>query len=403
MPEKKRVLLVTPLPPFPPTNGGVLRIYSLINLLKDRFSFSLLTFAASEGAEKYTQAIALVALEKIFDEIHTVPFESMLSDKPYACPPLPRLARDWYSPSMAAKVQELSADGGYDIMHFEFLQMAFYSWYALGVKTFYTEHDLSHISLFNSYFREWTGVSRLRELPEWLRVVRYHKRICSAFDHIITLTEKDTAGLKHIVPAAKISMVKTGTEPGRFPFRLRQVEEENNNIVYVGHYRHYPNEEAALRLAQSIFPQVKQTWTEAKLQLVGSDPTEKIKALANEDISVTGTVPEVHPYLDSGAVFAAPVNLGFGIKGKVIEAFFSGIPVVASRTVAAGIPEARHNEHLLVAGSDSDFARALVRLKHDPELRVRLSANAHDLAVRHYSWSNLANDLEKAYLGALTQ
>ncbi|HOX23634.1 MAG TPA: hypothetical protein PLL10_09230, partial [Elusimicrobiales bacterium] len=170
MPEKKRILLVTPLPPFPPTNGGVLRIYSLLQLLRDKFSFSLLTFSAQSGEEKYTQGIALVALEKIFDEIHTVPRESIVSGKDYACPPLPRLALDWYSPAMAAAVQDLSAEGGYDIMHFEFLQMAFYSWYASGVKTFYTEHDLSHISLFNSYFREWTGCARLAQLPQWLRV-----------------------------------------------------------------------------------------------------------------------------------------------------------------------------------------------------------------------------------------
>ncbi|NLO91535.1 MAG: glycosyltransferase [Elusimicrobia bacterium] len=397
MPEKKRILLVAPLPPFPPTNGGVLRIFSLVNFLKERFSFSLLCFAASEGPEKYTQGIALVALEKLFDEIHTVPYESIISARDYACPGLPRLALDWYSPAMAAKVQELSAEGGYDIMHFEFLQMAFYSWYASGVKTFYTEHDLSHVSLFNSYFREWTGASRLRQLPQWLKVVRYHKKVCSGFDHIITLTEKDTAGLARIVPGAKVTLVKTGSDPERFHFRLRNADENGDAIVYVGHYRHYPNEEAALRLATKIFPLVKRGWPGAKLQLVGSDPTGKIKALASPDIAVTGTVPEIHPYLSSGAVFAAPVRLGFGIKGKVIEAFFSGIPVVASRTVADGIPEARHGQHMLVAGSDADFAAALVRLKQDPELKLRLSANAHDMARRCYSWPELASKLGDAY------
>jgi hypothetical protein len=206
-PNKPKILLLTPSPPFPPTNGGMLRIFSLVEALRDKFDFSLLTFTHTDEERKFSETAKLLALENIFKEVHSVPKESIISRR-NAAPPLPRIARDWFSPSMASAVMERSSS--YDILHVEFLQMAFYVRYSGAPVSFFTEHDLGHLSLFNSYFREWTGLRRFVEIPEWRKVRAYHAEICREYDRFVVLTEFDRDLLAGKIPNERLVLVKPG-------------------------------------------------------------------------------------------------------------------------------------------------------------------------------------------------
>lgn len=400
-PSKPKILLITPAPPFPPTNGGMLRIISLVQALKDDFDFSLLTFTSSSGERKFSEAAKLLALEGLFKEIHSVPKETIIAD-PRATPPLPRIARDWFSPAMAAAVMELSP--ACDILHVEFLQMAFYVRYSRAPVSFFTEHDLGHLSLFKSYFREWTGLRRFAEIPEWLRVRAYHSKTCAAYDRIVVLTEFDKKLLSAKTAADKLVLVKTGTNLSRFPFRHPEKARQLAPLIYVGHYPHFPNEDAALWFCRRVFPLITRRAPGARLILAGSQPGPAIEALAVQGgaVSVTGEVPDINSWLSRSGIFVAPVRLGFGIKGKVLEAFSAGLPVVATSLVARGIPEARPGEHLLVADTPDAFALAVERLRTDFPLYERLALSARDLVEKYYSWADLSLELARAYSSAVS-
>ncbi|OGR56779.1 MAG: hypothetical protein A2X36_04260 [Elusimicrobia bacterium GWA2_69_24] len=393
---KPRVLLLTPFPPFPPDNGGVLRIYSIVRRLKEHCDFSLLTFVRRTGERRFQQHASAMALRSLFSEVHSVPKES--TDSSHPPPGLPQIAREWYSDEMAVLLRRLAAEGRMDIVHIEFLQMASYVDAAGGVPTFLTEHDLSHLSLFRSYFREWTGLRRWGQVGEWLRTRRYHGAICRRFDRLIALTPEDRGRLAQVVPPEKVSLVQTCVDLERFQFRP---EEEGTprpaDMAYVGHYPHYPNEDAALWLCRKVLPRVRARAPAASVLLIGSAPTEPVLRLAGPGVEVTGTVPDIRAHLDRAKVFAAPVRLGFGIKGKVLEAFARGLPVVATTVVARGIPEFRPGMDLLVGDTPAAFARQVLRLLEDPGLRRRMAASAREKVVRHYDWRGSCDKLLALY------
>jgi glycosyltransferase involved in cell wall biosynthesis len=401
-PAKPKILLLTPSPPFPPTNGGMLRIVSLVQSLKNEFDFSLLTFTHSSEDRRFSEAAKLLALEGLFQEIHSVARETIISDRG-AAPPLPVIARDWFSPAMASAVMETSSS--YDILHVEFLQIAFYVRYSGAPVSFFTEHDLGHLSLFNSYFREWTGLRRFAEIPEWLRVRAYHSEVCADYDRVVVLTEFDKKRLAAKMPPDKIVLSRTGTSLSAFPFRAPQEEHRLAPLIYVGHYPHYPNEDAALWFCRRVFPALLRRMPGIRLILAGSQPTPSIEALAaaGGPVTVTGEVPDINTYLSASGIFVAPVRLGFGIKGKVLEAFSAGVPVVATSIVTSGIPEARPGEHLLAADTPREFARAVERLRTDFPLYKRLALSARSLVEKHYSWKNLSGELSRAYNSALSK
>ena len=58
-----------------------------------------------------------------------------------------------------------------------------------------------------------------------------------------------------------------------------------------------PNVDAALWLGREIWPLVRERVPQARLLLVGRDPTPAVRALAGETVEVTGTVADVGPYL----------------------------------------------------------------------------------------------------------
>jgi len=395
--KKPRILLLTPMPPFPPDNGGMLRILSLAGRLRERCELSLMTFVRTTGERRFQQNAALMALKSVFTEVYPVPKESTGSSSPPAG--LPEIAREWFSDDMAGLLGRLTREDRFDAVHVEFLQMAAYARFVEGASTVLTEHDLSHLSFFHSYFREWTGLKRWLRIGDWLRTRRFHSEACARFHRVVVLTPEDRGRLERVLPPERISLIPTCVDLDRFSFRPEGNAAREFDTAYVGHYPHFPNEDAALWFCTELLPLIRRKRPGSKTLLIGSSPTERIRALAGADVEVTGTVPEVGPQLDRARVFVAPVRLGFGIKGKVLEAFSRGLPVVATSVVQRGIPESRPGEDLLVADSPRDFAAAVCRVLEDSGLRERLTANGRALVERHYSWDRSCDSLMRLYEG----
>jgi len=111
---------------------------------------------------------------------------------------------------------------------------------------------------------------------------------------------------------------------------------------------------------------------------------------------VCGFVPSVTPYLQRAAVVVAPIEIGGGMRVKVLEALAAGKAVVASSRAAAGLT-AQPERDLLVADGDAATAAAIARLLDDERLRARIGANARAWALRELAWSTMADRYDELY------
>jgi glycosyltransferase involved in cell wall biosynthesis len=392
--RKPRVLLLTPFLPAPPVDGGKKRVHTLLRLLADRYDFTLLSFVNGDD-----ELWHVPSLKKLCRDVIPVRLEP---DEP--APPddllLPQIAKSCHSRRYAEILQSLLREDPPDLVHVEFLQMGQYRRYVRGRPVVYTEHDVSNISFFRSYFREMTGWQRWGRLGEWARLVRYQMDVCRSMDGVVTLTAEDDAKLRAFLPSARLRLVNTGVDLGHFRLRPRAARPSaapEANIVFVGHYLHYPNEDAILSFHREVWPRLVRLCPIARLWVVGSAPTPAVRRLAEDPrVRVTDTVPDVRPYLEKADVFVAPMRLGEGIKGKILEAFATGVPVVTTPRGAHGL-EARDGEEFCVARGADDFAERTARLVFDGELRTRLVRNARRLAERTYDWRRLADRLDDFY------
>jgi glycosyltransferase involved in cell wall biosynthesis len=160
----------------------------------------------------------------------------------------------------------------------------------------------------------------------------------------------------------------------------------SQTVVFCGVMNYAPNEEGALWIAREVWPLVKQQQPAAALMLVGASPTASVRALAMMDssITVTGTVPDVRPFLWSAAVAAAPLQTARGVQNKVLEALAAGVPVVATPQVAEGLP-AGTQVGVSVAGDPRAFAASILHLLGmGPTTRrsIAFASNLRDLTWR---------------------
>ena len=85
-----------------------------------------------------------------------------------------------------------------------------------------------------------------------------------------------------------------------------------------------------------------------------------MQALADQaaGVEVTGSVPDVRPYLWGSAVAAAPLQTARGVQNKVLEAVAAGLPVVVTPVVMEGLPAEVHSA-CAQAGDAQTFANRI--------------------------------------------
>ena len=109
---------------------------------------------------------------------------------------------------------------------------------------------------------------------------------------------------------------------------------------------------------------------------------------ASPGVTVTGTVPDVRPYIAHADICVAPLRIARGIQNKVLEAMAMARPVVVSGQALEGI-DAAPGQELLLADGAAAFAAAITGLLAQPD--ASLGAAARAKVESQYSWpSNLA-------------
>ena len=195
-----------------------------------------------------------------------------------------------------------------------------------------------------------------------------------AADLVVGVSEDDAAALRELAPEVPAAVVSN----------VHDIEREaadpagRSGVVFVAHFPHAPNVDAALNFVATTWPQVRAALPGVHLSLVGNRPLPSVQALDGPDITVTGWVPEVDPYLDGARVAIAPLRYGAGVKGKIGQAMARGIPIVTTPLGAEGMGLV-DGEHALIADCGSAFADAIVRLHRDDDLWTHIAhtAQAH--------------------------
>ncbi|MGC1547375.1 MAG: glycosyltransferase, partial [Rhodanobacter sp.] len=253
----------------------------------------------------------------------------------------------------------------------------------------YFGHDLHFMRLRRQ--QQTTGDSLLG--AEACAIERIERDLWNRCDVVIYPSEEEAAQVRSMAPDVNVMAVPL--------YCFRQVESgrdsslaERKDILFVAGFGHPPNVDAACWLVEKILPLVRARLPQVRLQLVGSNPTEEVKAQASEGVQVLGYVDDetLELMYQSARVVVAPLRFGAGVKLKVLEAMAHGVPIVTTAVGAQGLPGL--GDVIPVADQPAMIADAIGALLLDDDHWREVSAAGSGYIRQHFSVDTMSVALQ---------
>ena len=385
------ILYICPYIPCSGINAGCNRMFELIKRLASRNTVSLVSFMAPEE-EKF-----LPELKRVCKRVDVVK-----KDYPWranALSILPPMIDEFSYKPMKDLIKNRLDEEYFDILHFEYLIMAQYVPDNSCSVKFLTEHELHYLAQLREIRLEESFLGKLQMWGSAIKKKIYEMRICNRFDRVITMTDKEASILRSCSPRLHVAPLPMGVDHDFFS--PSKGTEEDIDIIFVGFFGHPPNVDAVHYFYKDIFPLIRKKSPNVNFTIVGFSPPDSILALERDkNVTVTGYVKDIRPYLARSKVFVMPVRSGAGMRGKLFEAWGMGKAVVSTPVGCDGTG-AIDGESASIAGNPHDFASRVIELMLDERKRARLGNNGRQLVEKKYNWDLLADQLGNLYKESL--
>lgn len=221
-------------------------------------------------------------------------------------------------------------------------------------------------------------------------LLNYERQIVSASDRSFLVTEAEVALFQKLAPecSVRVEAMCNGVDAEFFSAsadRQSPFADDEEAVVFTGAMDYWPNIDAVTWFLADILPALLKHRSHLRFYIVGRNPPPEVLALAGEHVIVTGTVPDVRPYLQYAKVVVAPLRVARGIQNKILEAMAMERPVVTA-SECAGPVDAVANEELLIAADADAFVSTINRLLENPRTGDEIGRSARQRVLARYSW-----------------
>jgi len=388
-----KVLFALPFSPVPADFGGALRVYHLVKQVARRHQVTAVCYGEPADAERLRSELSL----------HDVVMVS-----PTWKAKRRRLGQLWstFTPhsffqlSVASKrfeaaLNQMLASQPFDVVQTEFSHLGPFTLQTSALKVLDT-HNVE----YDNFRRMWEsspwGVKKLHYGLEYRKMRADELEWCRRQDVVLTTSERDREIFEHDVPGVPKRVVSNGVDSDYFTPAPPGQAVEPWTLAFTGMMAYVPNHDGIKWFLDEVFPLIVQRAPQVKLFVVGKNPPPHITQRESASVKVTGTVPDVRPYVWRAAAYVVPLRMGGGTRLKIAEAMAMKKPIISTRVGCEGI-ELVDGESALLADEPRAFADAVVKVLEDQALGARLGERAYQLAKAKYDWRSIAETLDGIY------
>jgi polysaccharide biosynthesis protein PslH len=344
----------------------------------------------------------------------------------------PLQAQFCWEPGLMQQVQEhwltLAKNGeGFDAVHVEHLRgarfgLALHAWLETALRqslilkrppVIWDSVDCISLLFEKTARSSRSHFGRLAAAFDLSRTRHYEGWLARQFTHTLVTAEADRAALAKLAqnvpanpqsqvgnPSAPITVLPNGVD--LHVFAPNYGARQPNTIVLTGKMSYHANVTAALYLMEAVMPLVWEKQPDAMVQIVGANPPSEIRAMSARypnRVQVTGTVPDLVPYIQQATLAVAPIAYGVGIQNKVLEAMACATPVVCTPQATSAL-KTQVGRDVLIGDTPLEFAGAILRLLSDTDLCQSMGAAGRRYVEECHSWDAVVAHLEDVYRSA---
>ena len=376
-----KILYVCHRFPFPPKRGGKIRPFNMIRHLSKSHDVTVASLARSEAEAQEGQGIAPHCARYMMGRVaNPVQALRMVARLPTM---RPSSMGFFYSPQLQTQIDRSLRDEHFDLI---FVHCSSVAQYVAGVSGIPKILDFGDMDS-----QKWLEYARYKTFPlsmgyrlEGVKMAREERRLARRFDMCTATTRAEWETLEGLGTACATDWFPNGVDSEYFA--PTDEPYDRDTICFVGRMDYYPNQECMFDFCAHALPQLRSRRPALKLAIVGADPSPKVLQLARlAGVTVTGSVPDVRPYVRRSALMIAPLNIARGTQNKILEAMAMGVPVVTSATAAGGV-DAIAGEHFLVGDGHAETVQAVMSVLDDPASRRRLAHAGRARMLSHHAW-----------------
>lgn len=335
---KKSLLYLSVYDPHVPLTGAGVRGAEFVNILADRFNLDLVYIDGSghppnpELSKKFASKVKGVR-EKV-----VIPF----SQKDYFI----------FSSGLYHAARKLLNENRY---HAILCDYGLSSVYGLRLSKKYQTPFIycSH----NLEYKQYWGKAKKdkRRYPFIPYVYWAEKNGVKKSKILVPISENDAEYYTRWTNREKMVVIPQGFDESIFNPFYEPVKNDPKIVLFCGNYNIQTNLDVVYVTVQRILEPVLKECPNTKFQFVGSNPP---KDILHPNVEFTGFVDEMPPYLRRADVVISPIQQGWGMPTKIIEALACGKLTIATPVAARSVP--RDFKRLQVAETDQ-FATAICR------------------------------------------
>jgi polysaccharide biosynthesis protein PslH len=394
-----RLLFVTHFFPYPPIGGGRIGCFNPIRYLSRRIEVVLVSIIDSTSLP-FVPEMKRYCIDVKVHQIRRSPYvalgRGLFGDPPGS-------AAKYYDPEFGRLLQSTIKEWNIDLVELQHLNTASYRPWLGSVPVLLREHNIEHKVWERQAQHANNLLERLYVSMVAPRVKAYEATVAPQFDRCITVSEADANHLRTVAPTANIETIPLGVDLEYFA-PSQEFQEEPYSIVLTGGFSWQPKQHNLRVLLTEIFPRIRACLAKATLTVVGQGVPRELRTVGQKipGVTLTGSVPDVRPYLRKAALAINFLESGGGIALKVLEAMAMRKAVLSNSLGCEGI-RVQHGENVFLADGVESFAQAAVLLLQDAALRQRIAEGGYHLVKKEYDWDRLADRLRDCYASVLSE
>ena len=380
----------------PTTKGGRIRSLETLKRLHERHEVHYLGLENPEEPEgprrAHEYASKVVAVPHRFPTRRSPMFywqaaSNLLSRLPLA-------VSRYESPELRRQIGALRKAEGYDRVFCDFIMPAPSFDTFDGVVIF--QHNVETMIWRRHAETAKGAVAKRYFASQAQRMFDYERKVCQAVDRVVAVSQADAEIMRREFQVDKVDWAPTGVDTASFA-PPQEPPEPVADLVFIGSMDWMPNIDGVVWFADEVLPKIRARRPETSVAVVGRSPGAAIQALGRDlpNFTVTGTVPDVRPYLWGSKVSIVPLRIGGGTRLKIYESMAAGVAVVSTTIGAEGL-EIEHPANIRLADTAESFAEQCLDLLDQEETRRRVAEAGLELVRSRFSWDKVVDRFEEA-------
>lgn len=300
----------------------------------------------------------------------------------------------YYDQGIAEELLNVVKEKKIDVVHFESYYTACYLspiLQANGVKQLFGSENIE-ANVYHDYIAQNVRPV-LKPFYHFQnnKIRREEETMFRSADYALAVTQSEKAYIEQYTDNP-VSVIPNGVDLSVFPFKPKNPG-KIIELLFVGSFSYHPNVDAILYFYNNVLPLLDSDLYH--LTIVGKD-VSKLPLSHDPRVTTHEYVKDIVSMYHASDIFVSPIRIGGGTNFKILESMAVGLPVVTfpHRVSEMG---AKHQEHVLIAGSPEAFSKNITRLATDMALRKKVTTQARKLIEEKYAWEQIGKEMNKVW------